>query len=123
MKLSELFTEWGKGVMATSDALGIVNTAIYARPHVVDEATVAWGMTEGRTHQNIVENPHAAYLFLTGDRGFVGCRLTLKLLKIEESGEMLKEIRLCTERAVNPAAALAIRYAVWFTVTEIRPAI
>jgi len=34
-----------------------VNTAVYAVPHVVDEGTVAWGMTDGRTWDNVRQNP------------------------------------------------------------------
>ena len=46
MKLSELFSNPGLGVMATAAADGSVNTAVYARPHVIDEATLVWGMTD-----------------------------------------------------------------------------
>ena len=34
MKLAELFPEGGRGVIATASADGVVNTAIYARPHI-----------------------------------------------------------------------------------------
>ena len=62
MQLSELFSEGGRGVIATSNLQGEVNVAIYAMPHVIDNETLAWGMTEGRTYKNIMENPRAAYL-------------------------------------------------------------
>lgn len=62
MKLAELFPEGGRGVIATASADGVVNTAIYARPHIIDDETLAWGMTDGRSHANLKENPHASYL-------------------------------------------------------------
>ena len=57
MKLAELFPEGGRGVIATSGAGGVVNTAIYAKPQIVDDETLAWGMTDGRSYQNLTENP------------------------------------------------------------------
>ena len=36
MKLAELFANDGLGIMATAGADGGVNTAVYARPHVID---------------------------------------------------------------------------------------
>lgn len=40
MKLSELFANPGLAVMSTTAADGTVNSAVYARPHVIDEATL-----------------------------------------------------------------------------------
>ncbi len=37
MNLNELFQQQGLGVMATTSKDGCVNTAVYARPHVIDE--------------------------------------------------------------------------------------
>lgn len=55
MKLIELLQQPGLGVMATASKAGFVNTAIYARPHVMDEQTLVWGMTDGRTYRNIAD--------------------------------------------------------------------
>ena len=123
MKLSELFAPRGRGVIATSSAEGVVNVAVYAIPHLVDEKTCAWGMTEGRTHKNIMENPHAAYLYLNPGGGFSGARLGLRLIKIEESGEMLTLIRKRTAELVSPHAATLVKHVAYFEVTEVRPLI
>ena len=88
MKLAELFPEGGRGVIATADATGVVNTAVYAVPHVIDEDTVAWGMTSGRTHNNLLANPNASYLYLAPSRGGSGWRLTLHLKEIQDQGEL-----------------------------------
>ncbi|HOD27619.1 MAG TPA: hypothetical protein PKH03_00275 [Syntrophales bacterium] len=43
MKLDTYFeTHTGIGVLSTADAEGRVNAAIYGRPHVLDEQTVAF---------------------------------------------------------------------------------
>ena len=121
MNISEIFNQEGTGVIATSAADGIVNTAIYARPHIIDEKHVAWGMTEGRTHNNVVQNPHGAYIFIIQGPGYRGVRLGLKLQKIEESGSLLDSIKASTEKIVNPQAAQAVKYAAYFEIIEIRP--
>ncbi len=120
MKLSELFVNPGLAVMSTASADGAVNSAIYARPHVIDETTLVWGMTDKRTYQNISENPHASFLFKTSSPGFSGVRLTLELIKTEEEGELLDTIKNNADVVVGPGAGAAVTHAVWFRVLEIR---
>jgi hypothetical protein len=43
----------GYGIMATADSLGKANTAVYRRPHGMDEKTVAFLMDERLTHENL----------------------------------------------------------------------
>lgn len=83
MDFTELFSHPGLGVMSTSSSDGKVNSAVYARPHVIDETTLVWGMTDKRTYQNLTRNRHAAYLFKTSSPGFNGVRLALELIKTE----------------------------------------
>jgi len=123
MKLAELFPAGGKGVIATASAEGVVNTAIYARPHVIDDETLAWGMTDGRSYANLKENPHAAYLYMAPVSGFSGWRLTLELKEIEDSGDLLTVIRKSTREIVSPEAGAMIRHVGYFRVTEVRPLI
>ena len=123
MNLTELFQSPGLGVMATAAADGSVNTAVYARPHVVDETTLVWGMTDGRTYRNIARNPRASYLFKTGAPGFSGVRLTLELIRTEEDGEMLAHIRERADALVGPGTGGAVTHAAWFRVVETRPLI
>lgn len=123
MKLSDLFTNAGLGVMSTSSSDGKVNSAIYARPHVIDETTLVWGMTDKRTYQNLTRNRHAAYLFKTSSHGFCGVRLALELIRTEESGELLETIKKNTDVIVGPGAGAAVTHAAWFKVVEVRPLI
>lgn len=121
MKLTDLFQHQGLGVMATASKVGVVNTAIYARPHVIDEQTLVWGMTEGRTYRNITENPHASFLFKASGQGFSGVRLAMKLVRAEESGSMLAKIKENADSTVGPGTGAAVTHAAWFTVAEVRP--
>jgi len=123
MKLAELFQNQGLGVMATAAADGSVNTAVYARPHVVDESTLVWGMTEGRTFRNISQNPRASFLFKAATHGFSGVRLALELIRTEEAGEMLTQIKLNADTMVGPGTGMAVTHAAWFRVVELRPLI
>jgi hypothetical protein len=122
MNLKKKFPPGGRGVIATSSSGG-VNTAIYAQPHVIDEKTVAWGMTEGRTWACLKENPHASYLYMNPGPGFAGVRLALTLKEIVEGGDLLEEIKAHTAEIVSPAAAQAVKHVAYFEVTEVRPLI
>jgi len=94
MKLSEYFESAnGYGVLATADSAGKVDAAIYARPHFMDEETVAFIMTDRLTHQNLQSNPYAAYLFMEAGEKPSGKRLFLTKIKEEKDSELLFAIR------------------------------
>jgi hypothetical protein len=64
MNLKTYFDETkGMGVLSTADGKGRVNAAVYARPHVMDDGTLAFVMRDRLSHENLTSNPHAAYLF------------------------------------------------------------
>lgn len=121
MKLSEYLSAGGSGVIATADRDGTINTAVYAVPHFVDEDTVAWGMTDGRTYRNLRENPNAAFLHQAPGDGAAGVRMTLKLEEIRESGKMLDAIRARARTVSGVAAADMVRFVAFFKVVETRP--
>lgn len=121
MRVSEYLSTGGSGVIATADRDGIINTAIYAVPHVVDDETVAWGMSEGRTCRNLRENPNAAFILRAPGDGAAGVRMTLKLRSIEKSGGMLDAIRARARSVSGAAAAEMVRYVGLFDVVEVRP--
>jgi hypothetical protein len=120
MDLIELFQKPGLGVMATASKDGSVNTAVYARPHVIDQQALVWGMTEGRTYRNIIENPQASFLFKTDAPGFSGVRLSLEMVKSEEDGEMLACIKRNTDEVVGIGSGDAVTHAIWFRVVDVR---
>ena len=94
MELKEYFenTE-GKGVMATADKDGKVDTAIYARPHFMDDGTIAMIMRDRLTHHNLESNSHACYMFIEKGPGYKGKRLFLTKLREEQDSELLQSLR------------------------------
>lgn len=100
MNMESYFTEMkGFGVMATSDENGMVNTAIYSRPHVLGKNEVAFVMRDRLTHKNLEKNRHANYLFLKDGRGYSGVRLFLT--KLDESTDQ-ELIAALTRRHLSP---------------------
>ena len=94
MDLAEYFENLkGKGFLATADNRGHVDVAVYARPHIVDENTIAFIMPDRLTHHNLQSNIHAAYLFLEEGSRYKGIRLFLSKIREEEDSELLHSIR------------------------------
>jgi hypothetical protein len=94
MELAEYFESTkGMGVLATADNAGQVDTAIYARPHFMDDGTVAFIMRDRLSHANLQTNPHASYLFVEEGRGYKGKRLYLRKVREEKETERLYEMR------------------------------
>jgi hypothetical protein len=120
MNIREVLKPGGRGVIGTATKAGVVNMAVYAVPHIVDNGTVAWGMTDGRTWNNVRENPNASYAYFAPGEGFRGARLTLSLSRTEDSGEMLEKIRERTG-ASSPGNPEAIKHVAYFKVVETRP--
>jgi len=94
MELHEYFeSKTGIGVLSTADSSGKVDSAIYARPHVMDDGLLAFIMTDRLTHQNIQSNPHAVYLFKEDNPGWQGKRLFLTKVREEQDTELLQSLR------------------------------
>ncbi|MEI7752347.1 MAG: pyridoxamine 5'-phosphate oxidase family protein [Candidatus Omnitrophota bacterium] len=83
----------GTGVLATADSSGKVDAALYARPHVLEDGTLAFIMADRLTHHNLQSNPNAAYLFIESQGMYEGKRLFLKKVAEEKNTERLKEMR------------------------------
>ncbi|MCJ7830840.1 MAG: pyridoxamine 5'-phosphate oxidase family protein [Desulfobacterales bacterium] len=94
MDLKEYFENTqGVGVLSTADRNGKVDAAIYARPHVMEDGSLAFIMRDRLTHSNIQANPHAAYLFMEKTPGYRGKRLFLTKVREEEDSELLRSLR------------------------------
>ena len=94
MELKDYFENTkGVGVMATADADGKVDAAIYARPHFMDDGTIAMIMRDRLTHHNLQSNPHATYLFIEDGPGYKGKRLFLTKVREEQDSELLHSLR------------------------------
>ena len=124
MKLSEYFgKKKGRGVIATSDAGGKVGIAVYARPHFIDERTVAFIMADRLMHKNLQSNPHAAYLFLEAGDRYVGKRLYLKKIREEKDRALIDKIRRRESCPVYDKDRNTIKYLVYFRVDKVLPLI
>ena len=124
MKLSEYFENIkGKGVLATSDSKGKVNAAVYARPHFMDEETVAFIMAERLSHENLKSNPHAAYLFIENGDKFVGKRLTLTMIKEEKNNELIDTLRRKHHYIPHDEYYRENKYLVTFRIDKVLPLI
>ena len=83
----------GVGILATGDASGTIDVAIYAKPCVVDESTIAFTMLDRLSYANIRSNPHAAYLFLENGEGYAGKRLYLTKVHEETDSDRIKALK------------------------------
>jgi len=123
MKLSEYFENAkGTGVLATADADGRVNAAIYSRPYFLDphdENTIAFIMADRLCHANVQSNPHAAYLFMEESEEYVGKRLTLTKIKEETDQEKIRALRRRARRGECEEDKL--RFLVHFRIDGVRP--
>ncbi|MEW6186462.1 MAG: pyridoxamine 5'-phosphate oxidase family protein [Thermodesulfobacteriota bacterium] len=94
MNLAEYFEKAkGLGVMATADNKGKVDMAVYSRPHVMEDNTLAFIMADRLTHLNLQSNPQAAFLFKEDGPGYQGKRLILTKIREEENSELLDSLR------------------------------
>ncbi len=92
MNLADYFeNHQGLGILATADSDGTVDLAIYAKPHVLNENTVAFVMREQLTRQNLRSNLHAAYMFVEQGEGYHGKRLYLTKIREETNVSLVAE--------------------------------
>jgi len=94
MEFKEYFenTE-GSGILATADSDGKVDAAIYARPHILDDGTIALIMRDRLTHHNLQSNAHACYMFIEKGPGYKGKRFFLTKVREEQDSELLQSLR------------------------------
>jgi len=112
----------GYGVLSTSSLSGAVNAAIYSRPHVMSDGSLAIIMNSRQSHKNILENPKAHYLFIEDGVGYKGKRLSLTKLSEEQDSEKLFELcRRCYPSDLQPEGKT--RFLVYFRIDDERPLI
>jgi hypothetical protein len=112
----------GHGVLATADARGQVNQAVFARPHVMEDGTLAFIMPHRLTHKNLQENPHAAYLFMESGPGYKGKRVYLTKVREEQDTDLLYSLRRRTYPAEKEKQE-GPRFLVFFRVDQVLPLI
>ena len=107
----------GLGVLATADSNGKVDATVYARPHVMEDGTVAFIMRDRLTHHNLQSNPHAHYLFREEGPGSKGKRLFLTKERETEDADLIKSLR----RRQYVDASDESKYLVFFRVDKELP--
>lgn len=117
MDLKDYFEKTtGTGVLATADAQGRVDAAIYARPHMLEDGTAAFIMLDRLTHQNLQTNPYATYLFMEKGEGYRGVRLFLKKLREDTDPELIENL---SRRCVSPDHLQGPKFLVVFELEKI----
>ncbi len=110
----------GLGVLATSDADGNVDVAVYSRPHVINPETLAFIMADKRSHKNLQSNPKAAYLFREDAPGYRGRRLYITKTEEEKNSPLISELRRKKRDVIDDEEGKD-RFLVYFRITDIRP--
>jgi len=83
----------GKGVLATADANGKVDAAIYSKPHIMEDGELAFIMRDHLTHHNIESNPYATYLFIEDGPHYNGIRLFLKKVREDTDPDLIAKMK------------------------------
>lgn len=118
MDLKHYFdTTKGLGIMSTADVAGKVDAAVYARPHVMEDGTLAFIMRDRLTHSNLNSNPHANYLFKEDGPGYKGKRFFLTKVREEQDSELLDDLR----RRQYIDASDESKFLVFFTINDTLP--
>jgi len=110
----------GLGVLSTANAQGWVDAAIYSRPHVIDEHSVAFIMLDRLSHNNLQTNPHAAYLFVEQAEGYKGKRLYLTKIREEKDLALIESMRR-HRQPQSVANKETDEFLVYFRINKIRP--
>jgi len=122
MKLSEYFEKTdGHGVIATADSKGKVGAAVYARPHFINEKTVAFVMADRLMHKNLQSNPHASYLFVESNKEDAGKRIYLTKTKEEADRKFVDEMLRKGVCPVDEGYIKGKRYLVYFKIDRVMP--
>ena len=123
MELREYFENAkGRGVLASSDDQGRVDAAIYAKPHFMEDGSIAFIMADRLTHHNLQSNDHAAYLFMESGEHFVGRRLYLTKTGEEQDEELIKTLERRKYASCEEDKG-RIRYVVHFHIDKVLPLI
>jgi len=94
MSLKEYFDMTkGFGIISTADSKGVVDAAIYSKPHFMEDGTLAFIMRDRLTHKNIEQNPHATYLFIEDGQGYSGKRLFMTKVSQEKNSPLLFSLK------------------------------
>ena len=110
----------GTGILATADSDGTVDIAIYAKPEVINNSTIAFVMKERLSHQNLKTNLHAAYMFIEKGNSYQGYRLYLTKTREEINTTIVNEF-IKRQPEIADANDDSNKYLVYFQVDDVWP--
>jgi hypothetical protein len=119
MTLKEYFNiTRGTGVLATADNEGRTDAAIYSRPHIMDDGSLAFIMRERLSLNNLQSNPYATFLFMEHDAHIKGMRLFMKKTGEDTNEELISRM---TRRNLTPEEdkAAGPKHIVYFNLEKI----
>jgi hypothetical protein len=116
MNLKNYFSEKiGLGVISTANDNGEVNGAVYAKPHVLGDKTVAFIMRDRLTRANLQRNGRAHYMFIEHEHGYRGVRLSLVMTEEVRDKETIAAL---SRRNANENGEAEERFLVLFKVEK-----
>ncbi len=123
MTLKEyLESRGGKSILSSANADGMVTSAIYSKPHVFDDGTIAFIMRKRLTYENLKTNPYASYMFIEDGHSYQGIRLFLKKIKEDTDNDLINSMK---RRHLTPEEdeARGPKFLMYFRVERILPLI
>jgi hypothetical protein len=94
MKLKQYFEgREGKSILSSANSDGMVTSAIYSKPHVFDDGTIAFVMRKRLTYENLKTNPYASYMFIEEGQGYKGIRLFLRKIKEDTDDALIDKMK------------------------------
>jgi hypothetical protein len=123
MTLKDYFeSRSGICILSSAAKSGKVTTAIYSAPRVMEDGMVCFIMRERLMYRNVIENPHAACMFIENGMGYQGIRLFLTKVREDNDQELIARM---TRRHLSPEEdkAKGPKHLVIFRVDKILPLI
>jgi hypothetical protein len=123
MTLKDYFeSRSGICILSSANKSGKVTTAVYSAPRVMEDGMVYFIMRERLTYSNVIENPHAACIFIENGMGYQGIRLFMTKTREDNDQDLIARM---TRRHLSPEEdrAKGPKHLVFFRVDNILPLI
>lgn len=123
MTLKDYFeSRSGICILSSADRSGKVTAAVYSAPRVMEDGSVCFIMRERLTYRNILENPHAACMYIEHSGGYQGIRLFLAKVREDNDQDLIARM---TRRNLTPEEdrSKGPKHLVIFRVDKILPLI
>jgi len=123
MTLKDYFeSRSGVCILSSADRSGKVTTAVYSAPRVMEDGSVCFIMRERLTYRNILDNPHAACMYIEHGGGYQGIRLFLAKVREVNDQDLIARM---TRRNLTPEEdrSKGPKHLVIFRVDKILPLI